>query len=241
MISGDKISSALSLHIKILECILGENVFFMKTATRLSFLLTLIIFFTSCQKEVNYANNNNSANTGGTGNTNDIIGVYDFVGLLAHTQSAVTVTELGQEIKTVTVSDYVSQNNTGTIKITSNQFISSGLGYSIDTTMNAKTYRDNVLFDDSDFPFVLSVPASNSTSPYSRITADSISVTGALGVAPDPSGTTPTGPVGVKISWSGDTLLLHVNTSFTQSVTQSGIPGTVTGSVNGITKLKRRS
>ena len=240
MIFGDKISCAPSLHIIIFECILGDNVFFMKTAAKLSILLTLIILFTSCQKEVNYANNNNPGNTGGTGNSNDIVGDYDFVGLAAHTNSTVTVSELGQVIKSVTVSDYVSQNNIGTVKITSGQFISSGLGYSIDTTMNVKTYQDNVLFDDSDFPFVISVPASNTTSPYSRITADSISVTGALGVAPDPSGSTPTGPVGVKLSWSGDTLLLHVNTSFTQSVTQGGIPGTITGSVNGITKLKKR-
>ena len=213
----------------------------MKTAAKLSLLLTLIIVFTSCQKEVNYANNDNPGNAGGTGNTSDIVGDYDFVGLSAHTQSTVTVSELGQEIKTVTVSDYVSQNNTGTVKITSNQFISSGLGYSIDTTMNEMTYQDNVLVDNSDFPFVVTVPASNSTSPYSRVAADSISVTGALGVAPDPSGSTPTGPVGVKVSWSGDTLLLHVNTSFTQSVTQSGIPGTITGSVDGITKLKKHS
>jgi hypothetical protein len=225
----------------ILECILGDNVFFMKTATKLSILLTLILFFTACQKEVNYANNDNSTNTGGTGSSDDIVGDYDFVGLSAHTLSTVTVTELGQEVKTVTVSDYATQNNTGTIKITSTQFINSGLGYSIDTTMNAKTYQDNVLFDDSDFPFVVTVPSSNSTSPYSRITADSITVTGALGVAPDPSGSTPTGPVGVKLSWSGDTLLMHVNTSFTQSVTQGGIPGTIVGSVNGITKLKKRS
>jgi len=240
MISEDKILKALWLHIIIFECILGDNVFFMKTATKLSILLTFIIFFTSCQKEVNQANNN-ATNTGGTGNSDDIVGDYDFVGLSAHTQSTVTVSELGQEIKTVTVSDYTSQNNAGTVKITSNQFISSGLGYSIDTTMNAKTYQDNVLFDDTDVPFVVTVPASNSTSPYSRITADSITVTGALGVAPDPSGSTPTGPVGVKLSWSGDTLLMHVNTSFTQSVTQGGIPGTIVGSVNGITKLKKRS
>jgi hypothetical protein len=138
------------------------------------------------------------------------------------------------------VSDYVTQNNTGTVKITSNQFISSGLGYSIDTTMNEKTYQDGVLFDDSDFPFVVSVPASGSTSPYTRINTDSITTTGALGVAADPSGTTPTGLVGAKLSWSGDTLLMHVNTSFTQSITQGGIPGTITGSVDGITKLKRR-
>jgi hypothetical protein len=45
--------------------------------------------------------------------------------------------------------------------------------------------------------------------------------------------------VGVKLSWSGDTLLLNVNSSFTQTVTQQGVPGTMVGSVNGVLKLKK--
>jgi hypothetical protein len=34
-----------------------------------------------------------------------------------------------------------------------------------------------------------------------------------------PSGATPTGPVGLKLSWSGDTLLMKINSTFTQNVT----------------------
>ena len=215
----------------------------MRTATKLLLLSSLIIVFTSCQKEVDFQTRNSSGGTGGTGgtgNTNDIVGDYDFVGMVAHTQSTVTVNAQGQQLKAITISDYVTKSNIGTVKITSNQFITTGLGYSIDTVMNVKTYIDNVLFDDSDVPFVASVPSSSSTSPYVRISADSITVTGALGVSPDPSGNTPTGPVGVKLSWSGDTLLLKVNSSFTQSITQGGVPGIITGSVNGITRLKKR-
>jgi hypothetical protein len=211
--------------------------------SKLLLLLNLIIAFTSCQKEINYATGNGPAGTGGTGgtgNTNSIVGDYDFVGMTAHTQSIVTVNTQGQQLKAITVSDYVTKNNIGTVKITSNEFINTGLGYSIDTIMNVKTYIDNVLFDDSDLPFVGSAPATSSTSPYVGVSADSITVTGAFGVSPDPSGNIPTGPVGVKLSWSGDTLLLKVNTSFTQSITQGGVPGIITGSVNGITKLKKR-
>jgi hypothetical protein len=211
--------------------------------SKLLLLLSLIIAFTSCQKEINYATGNGpggTGGTGGTGNINSIVGDYDFVGMTAHTQSIVTVNTQGQQLKAITVSDYVTKNNIGTVKITSNEFINTGLGYSIDTIMNVKTYIDNVLFDDSDLPFVGSAPATSSTSPYVGVSADSITVTGAFGVSPDPSGNIPTGPVGVKLSWSGDTLLLKVNTSFTQSITQGGVPGIITGSVNGITKLKKR-
>jgi hypothetical protein len=215
----------------------------MRTATKLLLLSSLIIVFTSCQKEVDFQTRNSSGGTGGTaapGNTNNIVGDYDFVGMVAHTQSTVTVNAQGQQLKAITISDYVTKSNIGTVKITSNQFITTGLGYSIDTVMNVKTYIDNVLFDDSDVPFVASVPSSSSTSSYVRNSADSITVTGAIGVSPDPSGNTPTGPVGVRLSWSGDTLLLKVKSSFTQSITQGGVPGIITGSVSGITRLKKR-
>jgi hypothetical protein len=216
--------------------------FMRTTISKLLLVLNLIIAFSSCQKEVDYATGNgpgSSGGTGGTGNTNNIAGDYDFVGMVAHTQAVVTVNAQGQQLKAVTVSDYATKNNVGSVKITSNQIITSGLGYSIDTMMNVKTYIDNILLDDSDLPYIMSAPPSGSTSSYVRNSADSITVTGALGV-PDPSGNTPSGPVGFKLAWSGDTLLLKMNTSFTQSVTQSGVPGILTGSVNGITKLKKR-
>jgi hypothetical protein len=60
-----------------------------------------------------------------------------------------------------------------------------------------------------------------------------------MGIPSDPSGTIPAGPVGLKLSWSGDTLLLKVNTSFTQSVSQGGVPATMIASVKGTFKLKK--
>jgi hypothetical protein len=199
--------------------------------TTLSFTLALA----SCQKEINYALPNASAVPG-----NSIVGDYDFVGLSAHTESTVTVTEQGQTIKTVTVSDYVTKNNVGTAKITFNQLIGTGIGYSIDTTVNVKTYINNVLSEQMDISFVGTVPPTNTVSPYLQITADSLTVTGDFGVLPDPSGYVPTGPLGLKLRWSGDTLLLKENLTFTQSVTQNGVPGVMVGSVVGVTKLKKR-
>src|SRR6266513_1163807 len=101
----------------------------------LLFIITLTSFLISCQKEINFQNSNNSTgNTGGSGaNNNSIIGDWNFVGTVAHTKSTVTVVENGDQLKTITVSDYATKNNAGTLKITSNQFISTGLAYSIDT------------------------------------------------------------------------------------------------------------
>jgi hypothetical protein len=208
----------------------------------LGLCLVFTFFLFSCQKEVNFQDGDNPGPGTGPGTTpaNNIIGEYDFIGVSAHTVSTVIISDGGDQLKTVTVSDYVSKDNTGTVKITSNQFITTGLGYSVDTMVNAKTYLNNVLLDDSYLPFVVSLPASSSNSAYVRNNADSITVSGAFGVASDPSGNPPTGLVGQKLSWSGDTLLLRVTTSVTQTITQGGIPANFTGTVNGITRLKKK-
>lgn len=138
------------------------------------------------------------------------------------------------------VSDYVTRSNVGTAKITFNQFIGTGIGYSIDTTVNVSTYINNVLTEQLNVLFVATIPPTNSISPYIQITADSITVTGDFGVLPDPSGYVPTGPIGLKLSWSGDTLFLKVNSTFTQTVTQNGVPGVLTGTTVGVTKLRKR-
>jgi hypothetical protein len=195
-------------------------------------ILCAALSLTSCQKELDNSDP-------GTGNTNTIIGQYDFVGTRAVTYSSVIVSLQGSELKAITTSDYVTVNNVGTATITSSDIVFTGVGYSIDTTANTKTYIDGTLADESDLPFVLAVSPANSTNPYTRINNDSLSVIGALGV-PNPAGAAPAGPVGARISWSGDTLLLKIASSFTQNVSQGGVPGTLTGIVNGVAKLKKR-
>jgi hypothetical protein len=207
---------------------------------RLLLIFSIVLFLASCQKEISFDNGIiNNPGGGGAGGNTSITGNWDFIGMSAHTKSTVTATVAGEELKTVTVSDYVTKNNGGTVNITSNQFISTGFSYSIDTIMNVKTYLSGILFDDSDVPFVTSVPASASTSSYVRNSADSITVTGSFGGSPNPSGNAATGPVGLKLSWSGDTLIMKLASTYTQTITQGGIPAVFVGSVNGVTKLKR--
>src|SRR5690349_13254926 len=91
---------------------------FMRTAAKL-LLLGLTIVFTACQKEVDSVTSNNSSGnggtSGGTGSTNstsNIEGDFDFVGMSAHTESAITVSAQGSEVKAVTTSDYITKDNT---------------------------------------------------------------------------------------------------------------------------------
>ena len=201
-------------------------------------VIAIAVFLVSCQKELHFNDPVNAGGNGGGNNTNNIVGDYDFVGMNAHTVSIVTVSQSGQNLKTVTTSDYNTLNNSGTVKITANQVISTNNAYSIDTIMNSKTYINGLLLDDSDFPFVISSPPTSSTSSYVRNSSDSITMTGPIGF-PDPSGNIATGSVGSKLSWHGDTLYMKVSTAFTQTITQGGIPANFTGTVTGTSKLKK--
>lgn len=215
------------------------------------FLLILgcFVFFASCQKEIEIdlppspgggSGGGGGTGGGGGGTNNSIIGDYDFIGMSAHTDATVTVSQAGVTMKTITTSDYISENNTGTVKITANEFISTNVGYDVDTTMHVKSYMNNVLIDESDFPFVVSAPPTSATSNYTKISADSITVSGAFGVPSSPGGPAPTGTVGAKFSWAGDTLIMRVATTINQTITQGGVPASFSGTVIGISRMKKK-
>ena len=215
-----------------------------KTLTYSLLVITLALFVTSCQKEISADTLGNSGNGNGNGgnggnNTNNIAGDYDYVGMLAHTVSTVTATQAGMTMKAVTTANYNTISNLGTVKITANQMISTGVGYSVDTTINSKTYIDGVLVDNSDVPFTFTSPPTSATSNYVRNSADSITMQGGFGV-PDPTGgSTPVGDIGAKLSWHGDTLFMKVNTTVTKNITQAGVPATLVATIDATSKLKK--
>lgn len=206
----------------------------------------LVLILISCQKEVENQFDNNGNGTGngggpggGTGNTQGIIGDYNFVGIEGVTQSTITVSSFGQELKAVSDGGYISTNNVGTAKITSNQIIFAGMGYEIDTTIHVVSYVNGSVFDDTHEPYQTSVPPSNDTMTYTRVNADSITLTGGDIV---PTGSVPItqGPIGARTSWSGDTLFLRVNQTINTSISQGGVPGQLQGKLSGVIKLKKR-
>jgi hypothetical protein len=221
----------------------------LRTIKPILLLASLALMFTSCQKEVSVelgtgsggSGSGGGTGTGGSGNTNNITGSYNFVGLAAHTKSTASATEGGVQETTVTVSDYVTTDNVGTVTFSANQMSANNLGYSIDTLLNVKTYENGTLVDDSDVPFSVTIPPMSSTSPYVRISADSITVTGSVISTSDPSGTTPTGPVGVKLSWSGDTLIMKSSIKYSKVVDQGGVSVTLDNEATSTWKLKKKS
>lgn len=207
------------------------------------------IFFTSCQKEVGFQDLNNGStpgggNGGGTNNIN-ITGDWNFVGSSAKTYAAISLTEAGQTIKSITTSEYETQNNQGTLQVTDKQFIFKGITHSVDDMAHSVTYLNGILFAETDAPFQAVYPVTDQTMDYVRNTNDSLTFSNAFALVPDLSGSggtapVPTGPMGAKINLSNDTLTLILNYKAIETIVQQGVPATFEARVEGISKYKKR-
>lgn len=208
--------------------------------TKTLFLVCAIgSFLVSCQKEVSLQD------LGSQGNNNtNITGDWKFVGLNAKTYTGISISQAGESAKTVTVSDYDTENNAGALKITANQFIFTGISHTVNDEANVKTYFNGVLFDDSDMPFDVTTPPTSNTIDYVRNNNDSLTFTNAMITLPDPSGGTtsaPAGPLGARISIIADTLTVFTkNNSIYETVTQGGIPATIDVKFESTMKFKRQ-
>lgn len=199
----------------------------------------------SCQKEVDFQDlpPNQPGGNGGGSNTTNIIGNWNFVGSNAKTYAALSFSESGQDIKSITISDYDTENNVGTLIVSDNQFIFKGIGHIVDDEANSRTYINGILINDVTEPFNATYPPSDETRDYVRNNNDSITFTNMMANLPDPSGgvtSVPTGPMGGKIGWVNDTLTVKVNYGATQTITQGGIPATFEARIEGTMKFKRQ-
>lgn len=154
------------------------------------FLLVFIaIIFASCGKD--------KSNTDLSG----IQGTYKLKFLSAKTSSTVTDGDRG---KAVTVSQYTTINNSGTIVIDASKFNGTGLTYEIKATATTSYYEDNQFIDSSSTPFNSIIPPTNSSAPYKLIGADSIYFEN--GSFASDIGTGQNGGNGGKYTFSGKTL-----------------------------------
>lgn len=209
----------------------------------LCLLVGFTLLFTSCQKEVSLQNDSgNGVNNQGGGNIAGIVGDWNFVGLSVQSTSIVEVSDVGIQLKTVTTADFDSKNNSGTIKITSNEFSYSNITYDVDTLVNMKMYLNGDLLNDEEMPYVFSPTPMSNTTTYVKNSNDSITLKNGIFSLDDPSQGAPvaTGEVGMKISWASDTLLLKMVTPFSRTIVNQGIPGVLSGNMVGTMRLKKK-
>ena len=212
----------------------------MKTKNLLLFLLgSIVILVSSCQKEVDYVdlggNNNNPGNGNPSGKS--IIGNWKFVRMLLNMHIK-DVTDDGMlNLETIMDGGFVSFNEKGTLQIDASKMTGNGISYSVDTVFKAAFYSNGSLDDEMSMPWKYDAPVSNSSSQYQKISDDSIAVQGGVVDLDVPSGSTPIQPSGMKVSWSGDTLLLTTQVNKTETSNAGGVSSQTTYNLKQVVKL----
>lgn len=188
----------------------------MKQVNCIVLLCICSLFFVSCQKELSM-----DSSLGGSNNAS-LTGNWKFIGMHSKTESIVELSDGIDVLKTITLSEYYSKNNTGTIVIDDSKMTGTNVGYEIDTIAKGFTYENNILIDTVSAPFYFIVPPTNSVSPYTRVSADSLYFTGGqFATLTGPA--TPTNPVGVRVQFKDDKILLTVKLAISEVQNVLGI------------------
>ena len=208
----------------------------MKSRRFLTLTLATLITLVSCQKQIELED---APATGG--NNNSLEGEYTLVDIRVQATSTSTFNEGGVQTKSITITDYTTKNNQGNFTVNASQFITTNMSYSVDTTVKAYFYLDGIFLDSVEAPFAVDIPATNSTSSYTKVGTDSL--TFQSGFVTGPSGTgipMDPGSSGAKYSWSGDILLLSSNFAITKSQELSGVTVNITYTGRQTTRLKKK-
>ena len=214
----------------------------LKYLSRPLLISALILFITACQKEIDFQDSDNPSGGNNGGTNEELIDDWNFIGLNAITNTEVSVSESGQQVKAVAFSDYGTQNNTGTLKVTANQFIFSGVGHTVSDEVNIKLYLNGFLIDDADSAFNYTTPPTNTTIDYVRNSDDSLTFSNAIFTLPDPAGggSAPTGPMGAKIRIANDTLSLTIKNTLDTTISQAGSPANLKAQYESTMRFTRQ-
>lgn len=182
------------------------------------------LFLISCQKELTM-DSSLGVGSGQGGTTNNLQGNWKFLGMYSQTQAVVELNDGVDVLKTVTLSEYNTKKNTGTLVIDASKMTATNFGYEVDTLAKGFVYDNNVLVDSMLVPFNFVLPPSNSVAPYTKVSSDSITM--GPGQFLSMGGSAPlTQPTGVKIKYQGDKLLMTINVSVTDVQSVFGITQT---------------
>jgi len=215
----------------------------MKKMRLLWLIPVMTAFFISCQKEVHLQDDNNSGGTGGSGNNNrEIVGDYEFAGIAGTATTTVTVDDVLGQSRTESVDKYATTNNRGLVKITSNKLTYTGFAYSISSSTHVKIYLGSLLVGEQDIPYAYDVPESAGENNYVKNSNDSLTFEKLLFVDSNPlqAATLDPKPMGARVSWKSDTLVLKIKTTVTGTVSQTGTNAKYSSLFDGVMNLKKK-
>lgn len=204
----------------------------MKKTKNVLLLFCCSLILISCQKELSM---DSSLGPGGSTSLN---GNWKFVGMHVKTEAVIELNDGIDILKTMTISDYDTKQNTGTIRIDDTKLTSTNFGYEIDTHAKAWIYENGILTDSLLFPFNFIVPPSGASSTYTKVSADSIYFNGGqfAGIAGTPPSADPTG---VKLQFLDDKMLMTIKASDTEVQESSGLRQTKAESVHVVMTYQR--
>lgn len=185
----------------------------MKTIHVLLVYCLLVLLF-SCKKDLS-----SDSNVGREG-FKTVNGNWKFIGMHAKTTSIVEMNDGTESLKTITISEYYTKKNTGTVSFDDTKVTGSNFSYEVDTVAKAWIYENDVLIDSVLAPFTVVSPSTNSMSTYTKVSHDSITVTG--GQFSGIGGSTPSGqPTGIKLRFEGNNVLMTIK-AYSNDLQQSG-------------------
>jgi hypothetical protein len=210
----------------------------MKKITYCLLLVAFIAVLASCQKEVSNESGNppgkdsTTTTTPGDSTTHKDstteVGTWKFVSLHTTYTQTTTYTQSGFSVKGVTSADFVTTNNSGTIKFDGSNMISTGISLSINTTANTDVYVNGVKGSSVPLPIDTSFAPQNDTSGYKKIGADSLYLQSGGFFGLGAGGLIPTNAVGCKLKFNGNTMTMTVIYDNSYTDNSQGFPAQVT-------------
>jgi hypothetical protein len=178
----------------------------------------------ACSKEDGAPGNENAAKMQGN---------WKFINISVDSRNEDIENGSSPVFRTITTNAYTTTNNLGNLNITTNEIISTGVGYTASGTAYYKIYEGAVLFDEGNFPFSTTIPPNNGRSGYRFISTDSVQID------PGSFGNNSTTASKARVTFNGDTLMLTSRGSESKQVNQQGATYTRNTVANTITRLKR--
>jgi hypothetical protein len=185
------------------------------------------VFFVSCKKESSKPIS-----------SAEIQGTWSFQSMDVQTSSTQEYTESGTSYKTVTTSDYTTQNNSGTVTFDASSMTANAVSYSASFTAHAIIYTNGTQLSSTDIPFSVPAITSNSSATYELIGADSIHFlsqdnpfAGAVSGAQSS---------GAKLSLQDNILYMTQNINQVQTQDIGGISMNITNVAKAVIKLQKQ-
>jgi hypothetical protein len=167
------------------------------------------------------------------------VGTWKFLFIKSTSSQSVEYNDGVDDYKDVTIRNYISKDNGGTIKFTGSAMTTTGLAFTIDTVVKTYYYINGKVDDSLEAPIAAILPPMNLADGYKKFSADSLSFqTGVLSAVI--SGGTQTAPTGFKLSFDGDKMMMTSEYSNSKLVFNMGISQRIIShEVNVITLQKQ--